>query len=201
MRSEAPRLSARREPDSKSHDSPMNWLTIANPKRPTVAWAVLLAAPVAVSLACGTARETPADLPAVKPSFETSTLAQEPVPQSLTEALDTLDRASSGALLLKMRNGEEEVSGELHDGLGLWIRNNWSLYDKGALYQDLARQGLRYPDDMSNLVLKSWWRRMHGRPLDVSGQVKAIQETNRILAAPPAAPAPPRIQRERRGAG
>ena len=167
----------------------MRNLTIVKPKQPAVAWAVLLAA---VSVACGTT-EAPGKIPDVKPSFETSTLPQEPVPQNLTEALDTLDRASSGALLLKMRNGEENVTGELHDGLGLWIRNNWDLYDKGALYQDLATLGLQYPDDMSDLVLKSWWRRMHGRPLDVAGQVKVAQESNRVLANPP--PAPPPVHR------
>jgi len=170
----------------------MGNLTIVKPRRPTVAWAVLLAVPVAVSVACGTT-DAPGALPDVKPSFETSTLPREPVPDNLAEALDTLDRASSGALLLQMRNGEENVTFELHDGLGLWIRNNWGLYDKGALYQDLATLGLQYPDDMSALVLKSWWRRMHGRPLDVAGQVKATQETNRVLAAPP--PAPPPVDR------
>ena len=85
----------------------MRNLTIVKPKQPAVAWAVLLAVPV--SVACGTT-EAPGEIPDVKPSFETSTLLQEPVPQNLTEALDTLDRASSGALLLKMRNGEENVT-------------------------------------------------------------------------------------------
>jgi hypothetical protein len=149
---------------------------------------LLLAAAMAVSGACGSSPDAPREIPDVMPSFETSTLPQAPVPLNLTQALDTLDRASSGAVQLMMRSGEEGVTIELHDSLGLWIRNNWGLYDKGALYQDLAKRGLRYPDDMSALVLTSWWRRIHGRPLDVAGQVKVFQETNRVLANPPPAP-------------
>jgi len=37
---------------------------------------------------------------------------------------------------------------------------------------------LKYPDDMSDLILTSWWRRMHGQPLRIEEQVKAYQEFN-----------------------
>jgi hypothetical protein len=131
-------------------------------------------------------------VPEVISPSKPSTLPQEPVPRNLTEALDTLDRASSGAILLKMRSGDEGVAGELHDSLGRWIRNNWELYDKGPLYLDLARLGLQYPDDMSGVILTSWWRRIHSRPLDVVDQVRAMQQMNRDLAVPPPVGVPPR---------
>jgi hypothetical protein len=118
------------------------------------------------------------DFPNVISPARPSTLASEPVPRNLEEALDTLDRGASGAVILKMRAGDEQVTAEFHAGLGRWIRNNWQLHEDGPLRRDLSSKGLVYADDMSAVILTSWWRRLHRRPLDVEGQVAEFRQFN-----------------------
>jgi hypothetical protein len=149
--------------------------------------AVLAVSLITIAPGCrGSDRSEGIELPPVISPFRLSTLHREPVPRNLGEALDTLDRASSGTLLLKMHRGGEDVSIELHDTLGRWIRNNWQLYDRGPLYRDLAALGLKYPDDMSGLILTSWWRRIHRQPLRIEEQVAWFLEFNRRTPPPPA---------------
>jgi hypothetical protein len=160
-------------------------------RRAAVSLVGVLLSGLAVGLsACKHDRTVDHNLPEVLSPAKPSTLHLEPVPTTLDAALNSLDRASSGAVILKMRSGDESVATELHDSLGRWIRNNWQLYDRGQLYHQLAGLGLKYPDDMSDLILTSWWHRMHGRPLRVEEQVRAYQEFNERHPALPSPRAP-----------
>lgn len=123
----------------------------------------------ALTASCG-GSETATNLPKVEAPV---TLDSAPDPQTLEEALDTLDRAAPWALLRDMHTSDETIADELHDGLGRWIRNEWGLFDDAALYRDLERRGLKSPEDMSGVILHSWWRRMHDQPLDIEGQIRA----------------------------
>lgn len=115
-------------------------------------------------------------LPEVPSLSKPSTLASEPVPKTLEEALATLQRAGSGEFLAQMRNVDETTPILFHEGLGRWMRNHWGLWDHGPLYRDLERYGLHHPDDMSGVILTSFWRRQHGRPLDIPDQVRRYEE-------------------------
>jgi hypothetical protein len=119
---------------------------------------------------------TVTELPRVPSLPAPSTLAGEPVPKTLGEALDTLERAAPGSFLAAMRRDDESVPISYHHGLGTWIRNNWGLWQRGPLYQDLARHGFGHPDEMSAAILDTFWRRQHGRPPDLEGRVRKEQE-------------------------
>jgi hypothetical protein len=116
-----------------------------------------------------------AELPEVPSPSTPSTLDQAPVPKTLEDALQTLERAGPADFLIQIREGDEDVVGSFHSGLGTWMRNNWGLWQKGPLYHDLARHGLQHPDDMSGVILTSFWRRQHRRPLELVEQVKKYQ--------------------------
>jgi hypothetical protein len=64
----------------------------------------------------------------------------------------------------------------LHHGLGRWIRNNWDLWQGGALAEYFKSLGLSHPDDMSGLILESFWHHLRNEPLDIAAQIKAYQE-------------------------
>jgi hypothetical protein len=136
---------------------------------------------IVVSLVIGCGRANEAPLPDVPLLSKPSTLANEPVPRTLEEALTTLQRAGSGEFLARMRSEDETVPISYHDGLGRWIRNHWGLWDRGPLYHDLERYGLHEPDDMSAVILTSFWRRQHGRPLDVARQAQLNREATEGL--------------------
>lgn len=101
-----------------------------------------------------------------------SALAKAPVPHTLEEALATLAAHGSPDLLtLVQEKAEDAAIAELHLGFGTWLRNDWGLWEKGPLYDDLARRGLVDPEDMSSVVLRSFWRQQRGHPIDLEGQL------------------------------
>ncbi len=53
-----------------------------------------------------------------------------------------------------------------HIGIGMWIRNNWGLWQGGALHDFFTRQDVEHPDDMSVLLLNAYWLRSHGCKAD-----------------------------------
>jgi len=59
----------------------------------------------------------------------------------------------------------------------------WNLSSDGPLRRELSRGGFQHPDDMSEAVLRSFWRRLHGRPIDLASQAReanAVREAARV---------------------
>ena len=55
------------------------------------------------------------------------------------------------------------------------MREFWGLWNRGALRDHLVGRGLLHPDEMSELVLVTWWRHLHDRPLRVDEEVARLQ--------------------------
>jgi hypothetical protein len=62
-----------------------------------------------------------------------------------------------------------------HHALGRRIRNAWGLWSGSELKTHMEGLGLEHADDMSAVILTSFWRHLHGIPLDVEGQVSHYQ--------------------------
>src|SRR5262249_21356732 len=63
-----------------------------------------------------------------------------------------------------------------HLGLGMNLRNGWGLWSGSRLAKYFNGMGLFHPDDMSGVILDSYWRRKNGKPLDVEDQVAKYKE-------------------------
>lgn len=54
---------------------------------------------------------------------------------------------------------EDTAMAQAHHGIGMWIRNNWGLWkEEGELYQWFKENEINHPDDMSNIILTSFYR-------------------------------------------
>jgi hypothetical protein len=97
------------------------------------------------------------------------------VPRDLDDALIEMDRimGSSGrADVLKIKEDEMVA---YHYSIGLWMRNNW-LRHHSRLGQYFRQLGIYEYDDMSGIILNSYWRQLHGKPIDLNGQVRYYQD-------------------------
>ena len=121
----------------------------------------------------------PGDLPIVR-----RTLGADDVPRTLGECFVVLAKNLTPGDLDRMRKGSEEDMALYHHGLGTWIRNAWGLWKGGALYQSFYAIGLRHPDDMSGVILTSFWRYLHDQPLRVQEQVRHAQAYWRVAQEP-----------------
>jgi hypothetical protein len=137
-------------------------------------------------IACG--NQAPAgNLPHVAAPSRPDTLATETVPATLDQALDALDRGLSGGDFQAMQlSGEDEAVAFFYRGhrsgrVG-W-QSPWNLVRDGPLRRELSRSGFQHPDDMSEAVLRSFWRRLHRRPINLPGQARdahAVREAGRV---------------------
>ena len=57
----------------------------------------------------------------------------------------------------------------------MWLRNNWGLWKGLRLAQWFNKQDIFHPDDMSGIILASFWRHLNHKPIDLRGQVTTCQ--------------------------
>ena len=74
-----------------------------------------------------------------------------------------------------MRSGSESDMGQYHFGLGMWMRNSWGLWGGSRLAQWFGSQGITHPDDMSGIILNSFWRHLNDRPIELDAQIRFYQ--------------------------
>jgi len=97
------------------------------------------------------------------------------IPSSLSEALREFDHMLPEDVKASMRCGSEGDMSHYHFALGLWVRNNWGLWAGGPLAEHFRGLGINHPDDMSGIILTSYWRQLQKRPLELDAQVRYYQ--------------------------
>lgn len=94
------------------------------------------------------------------------------IPKDLDDAFIELKKMLAPALLNELRNNSEEHLSGYHHGLGTWLRNNWGLWAGARLAQYFNQLGIHHPDDMSGIILTSFWRHLHSQPIRLNEQVQ-----------------------------
>jgi hypothetical protein len=125
-------------------------------------------------------------------SFSTILVAQQYTkkelkykPKNLEEAIHQLDIMFPDTTKKQIKlMTEDEFIGKTHFTTGMYIRNYW-LYDRylfslivlrSELRDTLTNLGLFHNDDMSGLILRSFYRYLTDQELDVKGQIKETQQ-------------------------
>lgn len=72
---------------------------------------------------------------------------------------------------------EDSFLGSTHFGLGRWIRNNWGLWKGDSkLCEWFKRQGIHHPDDMSGIILASYYRHKNDIPIKLEEQIQHYKD-------------------------
>ncbi|HEU5124852.1 MAG TPA: DUF6794 domain-containing protein [Verrucomicrobiae bacterium] len=64
---------------------------------------------------------------------------------------------------------------EYHMNLGLGLRNQWGLWHDSRLARFFDRLGVHHPDDMSGIILETFWCKLHGQPFRLNERVRYCQ--------------------------
>lgn len=99
------------------------------------------------------------------------------IPENLEDSFDQLDQLLNPEAVdtLKAKKSEDELAG-YHFGLGLWMRNNWGLWRGSRLTKYFNDLGIYHPDDMSGIILDSYWRKLNNHPIRLEEQIKYYQD-------------------------
>jgi len=104
-------------------------------------------------------------------------------PNNLQEAISQLDIIFSDSTKRQIISmSENDFLMNTHFRTGLWIRNEW-LYDRflgfnigdSELREELLEMGVPSNDDMSGLILRSYYRHLTNQEINVETQIKEIQ--------------------------
>lgn len=100
------------------------------------------------------------------------------IPKNLDDAFQQLDTIldSNNQKSFIIEDEESAVSGE-HFGLGMAIRNSWSLWGSSRLQRSIySEYGVKHPDRQSSFILTLYHRRLRGTDLDIEQLKTIIQE-------------------------
>ncbi len=99
------------------------------------------------------------------------------IPKNLEECFIQIDSFWHDTVKIAMKNlSEDEFSGRLHFGFGLWMRNNWGLWGGSLLANFFNEKGIYHPDDMSAIILDSYHRKLNSKPIKLEEQIKFYKE-------------------------
>jgi hypothetical protein len=93
--------------------------------------------------------------------------------EEAVERLKVIHHDSTKQKILEMT--EDEFLGGAHMGLGMWMRNGWGLWKGKELAKYFNSIGIYHPDDMSGIILTSYYRELHGQEWKLDEQVKYYQ--------------------------
>lgn len=93
------------------------------------------------------------------------------IPSDLQDCFRELNRALPVGMIDDIRTGGEGGLSLPHFGLGMWMRNNWGLWNmESRLIKYCASIGFGDADDASSMIIESYWRHLNGRPIDIPRQ-------------------------------
>lgn len=99
------------------------------------------------------------------------------IPKNLEEAVNQLmiiHHDSTKQKILEM--SESEFLASAHFGLGMWMRNNWGLWKGKELADHFNSIGIFHADDMSGLILTSYYRELKGEDWKIDEEVAVYQK-------------------------
>ncbi|MFZ1685684.1 MAG: DUF6794 domain-containing protein [Candidatus Zixiibacteriota bacterium] len=98
------------------------------------------------------------------------------IPSDLNDCLAYLDTTLTPVDLDSLRQWHEDEMPRAHMNLGLWLRNNWGLWKGSRLSEWFNKHDIWHPDDMSGIILTSYWRHLHNRPIELDAQIAGYIE-------------------------
>lgn len=109
----------------------------------------------------------------IKQRMNADTVAGIYIPKNLDDCFVQIDSFWDDSIKNKVREmTESEFMAGAHFGFGIWMRNNWGLWRGSRLSAYFAKRGIRHPDDMSTIILTSYYRKLKGKDPDVKSQLK-----------------------------
>ena len=109
------------------------------------------------------------------------------IPTTLDEAHLRLERELPKEELAKidaMKSEDQMI--EYHMGRGMGMRNSWGLWKGGPLAKHMKELGFFHPDDMSGVILVTFWCKRHGKDFRLKERADYCARYWKGAADPPA---------------
>lgn len=100
------------------------------------------------------------------------------VPVNLEDALNYLECSWSKTDKDTFKNKDEFTATiELHRGYGMGLRNSWGLWrGKNKISKYFRSLGIFHPDDISNIILVSFHRKLNNKDIHIQEQIQRYKD-------------------------
>lgn len=107
------------------------------------------------------------------------------IPKNLEDCFIQIDKMLNDSLRTEFKKiSEEDFTGKTHFGLGIWMRNNWSLWGGSRLSKYFNEKEIYHPDDMSGIILTSYHRRLTDKKIDLENQISYYKTYWKVAEEP-----------------
>jgi hypothetical protein len=99
------------------------------------------------------------------------------IPINLEDCFTQINSLWSDSIktVVKQRT-EDEFTGKMHFGFGMWMRNNWQLWGGSRLSKYFNSLEIYHPDDMSGIILVSYHRYLNNKDIQLDEQIKYYKD-------------------------
>ncbi|MFN3755141.1 DUF6794 domain-containing protein [Flavobacterium sp.] len=112
-----------------------------------------------------------------KVRFTTDSLNGIYIPKDLEDSFKQINTFWPDSTRTKLKQlSEDEFSGRVHLGFGMWLRNNWQLWAGSRLSKFFNDKGIFHPDDMSGIILQSYHRHLNNKEIDLDKQIQYYKD-------------------------
>jgi hypothetical protein len=112
-----------------------------------------------------------------KVRFSADSLEGIYIPKSLEDCFKQIDGFWADSIKTKVKAlPEDEFTGRLHMGFGMWMRNNWQLWGGSRLSKYFNELGIHHPDDMSGIILDSYHRYLNNQEIQLDEQIQHYKD-------------------------
>lgn len=95
------------------------------------------------------------------------------IPKDIEDCIIQLDSILDDSTKMEIKEmTKSSFSAEAHMGLGLWMRNNWGLWEGGSLASYFNELGLYHPDEISGTILNCYYNHLKGFDVDLKGEIE-----------------------------
>lgn len=94
------------------------------------------------------------------------------IPSNLIECFSFLNEMLAPESIEEFKAVSEKECCAGHFGIGMWMRNNWGLWGGSKLRDWFNKQDVWHADDMSGIIMTSYWRNLNNLPINLEEQVK-----------------------------
>jgi hypothetical protein len=112
----------------------------------------------------------------LSPTCDPNSATEIYIPKDIEDAFKELDRMLTREFRDYFAKCPISDTLKYHFGLGMWLRNNWGMWSGDRLASYFASIGIFHPDDMSGIILDSYWRYLNRTDICLQEQVEVYQE-------------------------
>ncbi len=107
------------------------------------------------------------------------------VPEDLQEAWFELEKSLSEEDRHRLKKIQEYEMSNFHFSTGMGMRNSWGLWKGSRLAKYFNEIGIHHPDDMSSIILRTFWCYINNKPLKLEQRISLYKEFWAVRIPPP----------------